>query len=115
MARVELESLAQGFLVAGLGQAAGLGRHELVEKALDRGRRLSTHELGDDLPVLEGLHRWDALDAELLRDLLVRVGVDLRELDLAIARSHRLFESWAQGPARAAPLGPEVDDHRNLL
>ena len=41
----------------------------------------------------------------------VGVGVDLDELDLAVALGHGLLDHGPERAARAAPLGPEVDDH----
>ena len=96
-------------------ELVGLGRHERVEEALDRGRRLRADELVDDLAVPERLDGRDALDPEALRD----------------ARGWRRCRPWRARPcprarprpsrapassARhgAAPLGPEVDDHRQL-
>ena len=47
----------------------------------------------------------------------VRVGVDvdLGELDLAAARGDGLLEHRPELAARAAPLGPEVDDDRHRV
>ena len=92
---LELERAAQRLVVAGRDELVGLGGDELVEEALDRRRRLRADELVDDLAVLEGLHRGDALDAVLRGDLLVGVGVELGEDDLALARGGGLLEDAA--------------------
>ena len=64
MARVELERLSQGRLVAGGGELIGRRGDERVEPALDLGRRDRSCELGDDLAVAKRLHRGDPLDPE---------------------------------------------------
>jgi hypothetical protein len=115
VARIELERLAERLLVAGLGQPVGLGRDDLVEEGLDLGVGDCADELGDHLAVLERLDRRNALDAELPGNALIRVGVDLGELDLAVPLADGVLDRRAQGPAGTAPLGPEVDDHRHLL
>ena len=74
-------------------------------------RRLGADELVDDAAVLERLDRRDALDPEGLREALVGVGVELGEHDLALARVRPPARaSGVELAARAAPLGPEVDD-----
>ena len=108
------ERRAQRLLVAGCGQLVGLGRDEAVEERLDPGRRDRAGELGDDLPVAEGLDGGNALDAEAVREPLVAVDVDLGQLDLAAAACHGRLQRRPQGAAGAAPFGPEVDDHRQL-
>ena len=71
-------------------------------------------ELARDLGVAKGLDGRDALDAERLGEHRVRVHVDLGELDLAAASAHRGLERGPKLAARAAPFGPEVDDHGDL-
>ena len=73
--------------------------------------RLGADELGHDLAVDERLDGRDALDAELLGDVGVGVGVDLRQHDLALARAAAFSSAGPELAARGAPLGPEVDDH----
>ena len=111
---IELERLAQRRLVAGGGELVGGRRDELVEEALDLRRRDRAGELGDDLAVAKRLHRRDPPDAEARREALVGVDVDLRQLDLAVALADRGLERRAELAARAAPLGPEVDDDGQL-
>src|SRR4029079_16068944 len=83
-----------------------------VEEALDRGGRLRAGELGHDEAVLERLDRRDARDAESGGYVLVGVGVDLDQVDLPVTRRDRLLKHGRELPAGAAPLGPEVHDHR---
>ena len=85
-----------------------------VEEALDHLRRLGADELVDDGAVLEGLDRRNALDPERPRELRVRVGVDLHELDLAATVGDRSLEHGPELSARPAPFGPEVDHDRHL-
>ena len=92
-------------------QRVGLGRDDAVEEALDLGRRQRADELVDDLAVLERLHGRDRLDPERLREPRVGVGVDLDELDLAVALLDGLLDHGPERAARTAPFGPEVDDH----
>ena len=101
---------AQRRLVALLQELVDFGRDERVEEPLDHLSRLRADELGDDLPVLECLHRRNPLDSEALGQHRVCVGVELGELDLAAAGGDGLLEHRSQLPTRATPLGPEVDD-----
>ena len=68
-----------------------------VEEALDLRRRQRADELVDDLAVLERLDGRDRLDPEGLREARVGVGVDLDELDLAVALGRR--PSRSPGPS----------------
>ena len=114
MAGIELERPAQRGLVSLRGELVGRRGDERVEPGLDLGRRDRSGELGDHLPVAKRLHRRDALDPEAGREALIRVDVDLRQLDLAGALGDRGLERRAELAARPAPLGPEVDDDRQL-
>ena len=79
-----------------------------------RGRcaeRLGADEFVDHAAAAEQLHRRNAADLELLREVLVLVGVDLDDLDLAGVFVGHLFEHRAQRAAGAAPGRPEVDQH----
>src|SRR5215211_6877402 len=111
---LQLERAAQVRLGAGRHERVGLGRQQRVEEARDRRGRLRARELGFEAAVLERLDGRDALDPERRGETLVRVGVDLRERDPAAALLHRLLEHRRELPARPAPGGPEVDDHRQL-
>ena len=112
--RIELERPLERLLVAVRGQLVGLGGHEGVEEALDLRRRQRPRELGRDAPVAERLDRRDALDAEHRLEALVAVDVHLGELDLAGARRRRPLEHRRELLAGPAPIGPEVDYHRQL-
>ena len=82
-----------------------------VQEALDLHGRERADELVDDLAVLERLDGRDRLDPEGLGQARVGVGVDLDEIDLAGALVDGLLDHGPERAARAAPLGPEVDDH----
>ena len=45
----------------------------------------------------------------------IRVDVQLRQRDLALPLGDGALEDRRQHLARPAPVGPEVDDHRELL
>ena len=71
-------------------------------------------ELRHDPAVAERLHRRDALDAVRRCEALLRVHVDLRQLDRAGPGLDFLLEHGRKRMAGAAPLGPEVRDDRYL-
>src|SRR4051794_26140546 len=113
--RLELERLAQRRLVTLGHQLVSLaGRRRQASDELAH-RRLGQRpdEAVDDLAVLDGIHGRDRLDLEGLGDLRVAVDVDLGELDGAVRLGHHLLDRRAQCAARPAPLGPQIDDHRN--
>ena len=98
-----------------LDQRVGAGRGEkLVEERVDGSARPRPGELGHDPAVPERLHRRNAADREPLREALVGVDVDLDQRDGTCPRFDRGLEHGREGMARAAPLGPEVDEHRPL-
>ena len=90
----------------------GLGTQPLDEALDDRGR-LRAGELVHELAVAEGLDVRDALDAVAARDARIRVDVDLDQLDGAVGGGHGALDHGREHVARAAPLGPEVDQHRH--
>jgi len=102
----------------GVGLAGELRRRargaEPVDEAAHPLGRQRPDELVDDVAVAEGLDRRDAPDAVLGGEPLVRVDVDLDELDRAARRLHRLLEQRPERATGAAPLGPEVDEHGHL-
>ena len=91
-----------------------LGDHP-VEELADRGCRLRADEACHRLAVREDGDGRDALDAVAGGDLLLGVDVDLRELDLLRALRDLGLDRRAEGAARPAPGGPEVDDDGMLL
>src|SRR5215471_9579272 len=90
--------------------SAGQRLHEGTDLAF----RNRAHEAVDGLSVLEGVHGRNRLDAQLPRDLLVLVDVDLDELDGALRLSNDLFDCRPELLARPAPRRPEIHDHWNL-
>ena len=74
------------------------------------GCRMRADEARHDLAVDEDGDGRDALDAEAAGERLLRVDVDLGELDLARSLGDLRFDRWPESPARPAPGGPEVDD-----
>ena len=114
MAGIDVERLAQRLLVASRGELVRRRGDERVQELLDARRWDRSGELSGELAVLERLHGRDAAHVEARGEALVGVDVDLREIDLAFTLSHRGFERRPELPAGAAPLGPEVDDHRDF-
>jgi hypothetical protein len=114
MVRLELERAPQRLLVSARGQLVRLGGHQLVEETLHLGRWDGAGELGRHATVTERLHRGNAADPEALRERLVLVHVDLRQLYLAGTRIGGLLERGSELFAWPAPLGPEVHDHGDL-
>jgi hypothetical protein len=66
------------------------------------------------LAVLHDHHRRQAAHAELLRDHLLLVGVDLGQQERAGILRRQLLEDRHQRLAGSTPVSPEVDDHRAL-
>ncbi len=116
MVGFELEGPAQRRLVAGGDELVGFGRRR--GQAGDEGGHLwlgkGADEVVDDLAVAHGEDGRDGLDLEGRRHPGVVVDVDLHELDGAVGCFDHLLENGAEGAARAAPRGPEVDDDGNL-
>src|SRR5918999_3988843 len=99
----------------GLDRPAGLrGVVREAQRALDRTLRLSSDRGRRGLAVLEEDHGRDRRDAVADRELLLLVDVHLDDAELAFALLRDAVEHGGDGVARAAPLGPEVDDHRRV-
>ena len=90
------------------------GAEQGVDEGRDAGRGLDSNELVHDPPVPEGLDGGDPPDAVLGGERLIRVDVDLGELDVAVAVCDLTLEHGRERAARAAPRSPEVDDHGHL-
>ena len=72
---------------------------------------VGTDDLLDGLALVEDDKGGHGLDADLGRDLFLRIDVDLVEVDLvAGGRVRDLLEDGADDPARTAPGSPEVND-----
>ena len=69
----------------------------------------------DDLSVAEGLDGGDALDLEARCELRVGFGVDLDEFDRPATRGDSGFDNRRELLAGPAPIGPEIDDDRNVM
>jgi len=96
-------------------QGVSFGGEERLNKSLDRLRRLSANELGDDLAVLERLDGGNPLDAERACKLLIAVRVDLGQLDLATLLGDGALKDRPQLTARSTPLSPEINNDGNFL
>jgi hypothetical protein len=103
--------------VAGLGAAGAdaelLGRTQnladpLANLSLGQGTQEAVHQLAADN---RDDHR-NALHLECLAEARIGVHVDLGQDPLAARFSRQLLQHRAELLARAAPLRPQVDDHR---
>ena len=85
---------------------------QLVDHALELGLGAILGEVGDGLALEESEHRRDRLDLELSGEEFFRLDVDLDEEHALIGIIRRQFvKQRAQLLARAAPFGPEIEDH----
>ena len=82
-----------------------------LEECANLRQRLGADEFIDDAAAAKQLHRRNAADLELLREVLVLVGVHLDDFDLAGVFVGKLFEHGSERAARTAPRRPEVDQH----
>ena len=106
-------------LVGRLQQVLFLAADAVLGDALDEGGHLALRQRAekavDRLAVDEGEHRRDRLDAELPGDRGVLVDIHLDQLHLALGGPDHLFEHRGELLARAAPLRPEIHQHRLAL
>ena len=78
---------------------------------IGEGRGRKSARLGEDQDLIAEDHeRRDGLDLELGREHLLVLRIDLAEDDVGILVARRL-EGGREHLARAAPVGPEVEDH----
>lgn len=76
-----------------------------------------THRAADAAQFTAGTerhHRRDAADAQRARGARVLVAVELGQQRLALELLRCLLELRRHHPARPAPLGPDIDHHRQL-
>ncbi len=103
----------------GLGQrVVDAPLHRTADQALDEGLDLAVRQRAGE-PVhrpaaLEGVDGGHRLDAQLRRQFLVLVDVDLDHAHRALGGVDGLFQRRAELFARAAPRRPEIDDDGNL-
>ena len=99
------------------GRFIGAG-HVLVEKGADLAFRQGPDEAVHRLAVFEHHAKRDAAHTEhlrqLARDVGLLVGVELGQLEATRVGDFQLFQQRAQRLARAAPRGPDVEQHRLL-
>jgi hypothetical protein len=81
------------------------------EKCTNLGQRLGADEFIDDASAAKQLHGRNAADLKLLREILVLVGIDLYDLDLAGVLVGELLEHGTERATGAAPRRPEIDQH----
>lgn len=95
------------------GRRSGGGRGQgLLDPAAQRRGRCGTRLAGDDLAVLDDHQRRHGPHVEAPRQRRRRVDVDLDQLHRPGELRGDLFQGRAHRPARAAPLGPQVDQDR---
>ncbi len=87
------------------------GREDAFDPLADRGLGDRSGEGVGDLPVPEGDDHRDALDPVLGGELLVRVHVDLHEIERSVRFGGESLEDRSDDPTRLTPLGPEVHHH----
>ena len=114
--RFEFERRSQRDLVADFPQTFYLRR---FARAAQRGDelphlrlRLRPHERGNNLSLIEGEDRRDALNFESTGNRRILVDVDLDENNLTGGLVDHRLENRSQRCARTAPRRPEVDHHR---
>ena len=73
-------------------------RQNLVKIGLEFNLAPGRGQIGDRLPLIDGINRWDGLNAELRGNRLIAVNVDLDQRD-ALRRigRHDLLEHRRQG------------------
>ena len=99
-----------GHVFDGRGGLDAVVLQELAQLGLGQGAWESVHQL----PVLDQHHGRDGADLEGAGQLLLGFDVDLRQAERAVVLGSQLLEDRAERLARAAPLGPEIDQHRDL-
>ena len=85
-----------------------MGVEHLGKLALRNG----ANALIDDFPALEQKQGRDATYLEAERSLLVVIYIQLANLSFAIVLRGQSIDRRSQHPARAAPFGPEINQHR---
>ena len=125
MVRLLIKDLAKDVFgcdtIVGQLCGASLVDHEVEfsrEHTLDpfphgRFRERPRERLGD-CSVAERHHHRDPLNTVLCRQLLIRVNINLHQLEGAAGFGRHLFEDGSEDETRLAPRGPEVDDDGNL-
>jgi len=76
---------------------------------------LHPHEFIDDDAVFEQLDGGQAADTELGGNFLLSIGIDFDNQKAALKLVGELFEYGCERPARTAPLGPEIHQHRHSM
>ncbi len=125
MVRLPIKDLAKdvfgGHAVIGELRGASLVDHQVEfrrENAFDpfpdgRLRERSGERIGDRTVAERDDHR-DPLYPVMSGQLLIRVNIDLHQLEGAARFGSHLLEDGSKDTTGLAPLGPEVDNHRNL-
>ena len=107
-----LQGLVDRLLLLLAGVTGHLG--ELLDELPDVGFLLRALEPVDRPPLIEGVDHGNRLDAQLRRQGLRLVDVELDELDLALLLLDDFLQDRGERLAGPAPRRPEVDDHRLL-
>src|SRR3990170_6439258 len=92
--------------------------HGRAERGVHAPLQLHLRHVADDplhqLPALEDAKRGNAHDAELHRQVLVVVHINLGDFQLPLVLPGEVFDDGRDQAARATPLGPEVHQDRGL-
>ena len=89
-------------------------RKVLVDHALEVGLVGDAHDLVDHAAALEEHHRGNAADLILNRHVLILVDVELAHAHAAGVFRRQGVDRRTERTAGAAPLRPEVDEHRRI-
>src|SRR5882672_869359 len=89
-------------------------RQCLVDPAIERAEVARARAPRHFLAAAEQDERRDAADAEATGELLVLVGVHLAYLQLRTSLGGEAVEHRRHGTTRAAPLRPEIHEHRQV-
>ncbi len=111
MPRLSLQSCAERHLIPLLSEQVCLGREKRIEKALHRGCRLRTDELGDDFAFMKSFDRGNALNPVRPGDGRICVDIELYKLKSARALFGLPLKDGPELATRRTPVGPEVDHH----
>lgn len=105
-------AIEAGFATGVDGVAADSGGDRRVQRLLQGCLPLGSDHLGYHLTLPEDQEGWNATDAELHRQVLLDVYVDLPDGGLADVLVRQFIEDRSDHPAGATPFGPKINQDR---
>ena len=87
----------------------------LLDFPLEQRLRYRTHHGVHVATTLEKKNAGNGADVVTDRRLLVRVDIELCDLDLALEFGRQLLDHRRHHPTRSAPRGPKIDQRESLL